>query len=374
MIELPRGLLPKDGRFGSGPSKIRPEALSALCNRGTPYLGTSHRQPAVREVIARVRDGLAAFFSLPQDYEVVLGNGGATAFFDVATFCCIVERSQHCTFGEFSSKFATAAAAAPHLGEPSVIASDQGTHPEPVADTGIDTYALTHNETSTGVTMPVRRPRFGDGTVAAGCVVVDATSAAGGIPVDPEEFDVYFFAPQKAFGSEGGLWLALLSPAAIERTSALGATGRFVPASLDLALAIESSRLNQTYNTPALVTLALLAEQIEWFNAEGGLAFAAGRSHCSSQILYSWAERSDYATPFVQKPDERSPVVATIDLEPAVSAAKVAATLRRNGILDTEPYRRLGRNQLRVACFPGIEPSDVEALTSCIDYVVERLD
>jgi len=325
-------------------------------------------------VVGRIRDGLATFFSLPSGYEVVLGNGGATAFFDIATFCCIVERSQHCTFGEFSSKFADAARAAPHLGEPSVIASDPGTHPEPFADTGIDTYALTHNETSTGVTMPVRRPRFADGTVAAGCVVVDATSAAGGIAVDPEEFDVYFFAPQKAFGSEGGLWLAILSPAAIERTIALRATKRFVPASLDLSLALMNSRLNQTYNTPALFTLALLAEQVEWFNAEGGLAYAAGRSARSSEILYSWAERSDYATPFVQKPDERSPVVATIDLEPTVSASQVTATLRHNGILDTEPYRTLGRNQLRVACFPGIEPSDVEALTACIDYVVERLD
>jgi phosphoserine aminotransferase len=373
-IEIPEELLPEDGRFGCGPSKVRPEALAALAAVAPTYLGTSHRQGTVRDVVARVRHGLAELFALPDGYEVVLGNGGTTAFWDLATFCLIESRSQHCSFGEFSSKFAAAADAAPHLGEPQVIAAEAGTHPDPVADASVDTYALTHNETSTGVQMPISRPRAIDGTAADGLVLVDATSGAGGLRVDPTEVDAYYFAPQKCFGSDGGLWLALLSPAAIERSRQIKASGRWVPAFLDLEIAIDNSRLEQTYNTPALATLLLLAEQVEWFNDNGGLEWAASRSDQSAEILYGWAERSSYATPFVAKPDDRSHVVGTIDFEEGVDAASVAKVLRANGVVDTEPYRKLGRNQLRIAMFPGIDPEDVEALTTCVDYVVERLD
>lgn len=372
-IEIPEELLPQDGRFGCGPSKVRPEALAALTAVAPTYLGTSHRQGTVRDVVARARHGIAQLFSLPDGYEVVLGNGGSTAFWDIATFCLIEQRSQHCSFGEFSSKFAAAAKAAPHLGEPQVLTSDAGTHPEAVADPEIDAYALTHNETSTGVQMPLVRPRGADGTPAEGLVLVDATSGAGGLRFDAAEVDAYYFAPQKCFGSDGGLWLAALSPAALERSARLKAGGRWVPAFLDLEIAIENSRLEQTYNTPALATLLLLAEQVEWFNDNGGLEWAASRSDRSSEVLYGWAERSQYATPFVAKPDDRSHVVGTIDLVDGVDAAAVAKVLRANGVVDTEPYRKLGRNQLRIAMFPAIEPSDVEALTRCIDHVVASL-
>ncbi len=373
-IEIPEELLPKDGRFGCGPSKVRPAALAALASVAPTYLGTSHRQGTVRDVVARARHGIAQLFALPDGYEVVLGNGGSTAFWDVATFCLIEQRSQHCTFGEFSSKFASAAKAAPHLADPVVLASDPGTHPDPVADPSVDAYALTHNETSTGVAMPVARPRAADGSAADGLVLVDATSGAGGLRFDPAEVDAYYFAPQKCFGSDGGLWLAVLSPAALERSGRIKAGGRWVPAFLDLEIAIENSRLEQTYNTPALATLLLLAEQVEWFNDNGGLEWAASRSDRSAEILYGWAERSDFATPFVAKADDRSHVVGTIDFVDGVDASVVAKVLRANGVVDTEPYRKLGRNQMRIAMFPGIDSEDVEALTTCIDYVVERLD
>ncbi len=372
-IEIPTELLPRDGRFGCGPSKVREEAVAVLCERAPRFLGTSHRQPGVREVVGRVRHGLAELFALPEGYEVVLGLGGATAFWDIATFCLIERASQHCSFGEFSAKFAAASKTAPHLGEPEILVSEVGTHPEPVANPAIDAYALTHNETSTGVQMPIRRPRDASGAAAEGLVLVDATSGAGGLRVDVAETDAYYFAPQKCFGSEGGLWLAVLSPAALERSAAIKAAGRWVPAFLDLNVAIDNSRLDQTYNTPALATLLLLAEQIEWFNANGGLEWAASRSDRSAEILYGWAERSSYATPFVAKPDDRSHVVGTIDFDASIDAAAIAKALRANGVVDTEPYRKLGRNQLRVALFPGIEPADIEALTASIDYVVEQL-
>ena len=369
-LKIPSELLPEDGRFGCGPSRVRPDGLAALGTWSEQYLGTSHRRSPVRDVVARVRRGLSDLLSLPDGYEIALGNGGTTAFWDAATFGLVEHRSQHLCFGEFSAKFAAAVAAAPHLDDPDVISSEPGTHPAARADGDVDAYALTHNETSTGVAMTVSRPRLETGEAAPGLVLVDATSAAGGLGVDPGEFDAYYFAPQKCFGSEGGLWLAALSPAAVAR---IEATTRWTPAFLDLRIAIENSRLEQTYNTPALATLVLLAEQIEWMLANGGLEFAAGRADRSAEIIYGWAERSWFATPFVTKPDERSHVVATIDFEPAVSANEVAAVLRRNGVVDTEPYRKLGRNQLRVALFPTIDPADVQALTTCVDWVVARL-
>jgi phosphoserine aminotransferase len=372
-LRVPSELLPADGRFGSGPSKVRPEAVASLAAGAASYLGTSHRQAAVRDVVRRVRSGLAELLRLPDGYEVVLGNGGTTAFWDAATFGLIESKSQHLCFGEFSSKFAAAVAAAPHLAEPERIVSEPGTHPEPEARAEIDTYALTHNETSTGVAAEVRRPRLASGAPAAGLVIVDATSGAGGLRVDPAELDCYYFAPQKCFGADGGLWVAALSPAAVERIGELRTAGRWSPPSLDLAVALESSRLQQTYNTPALATLWLLAEQVEWFNENGGLEFAAGRCDRSAEILYGWAERSSYATPFVAEPGERSHVVATIDFDESIDALQVAAVLRASGVVDTDPYRKLGRNQLRIAMFPAIDPEDVEALTRCIDWVAERL-
>ena len=373
-IRIPDALKPSDGRFGSGPSKVRPDQVAALAAAGTSYLGTSHRQAPVKSVVARLRRGLGALLSLPDGYEVVLGNGGTTTFWDVATFCLVDRQSQHLAFGEFSSKFATAVAAAPHLETPEVIESTPGTHPEPVARPEVDIYALTNNETSTGVMMEIRRP---DGAVlpaeGGGLVAVDATSAAGGIRVDPSQFDVYYFAPQKCFASDGGLWVAAMSPAALERVGRIQAAGRWVPASLDLSIAVENSRLDQTYNTPALATLLLFAEQVDWMLANGGLDWSAGRCDRSAEILYTWAEQSDFATPFVGKPSERSHVVGTIDFVEAVDAAAVAKVLRANGIVDTEPYRKLGRNQLRVAMFPAIEPDDVAALCACINHVVGAL-
>jgi phosphoserine aminotransferase len=368
-IIIPSELKPVDGRFGCGPSKIRPEALAALSASGNSILGTSHRQKPVKNVVKRVREGLTSLFNLPEGYEVVLGNGGSTAFWDIATFGLIEERSQHLVFGEFSSKFAAASKEAPFLGEPTVIKAEPGSHPVSVAEAGIDVYALTHNETSTGVAMPIIRPAGTDGAL----VLVDATSAAGGLMVDAKEFDTYYFAPQKSFASDGGIWIAIMSPAAIARAEKIKASGRWVPAFFDLGIAIENSRLDQTYNTPALVTLMLLAEQIEWMNANGGLSFAAGRSAKSSEILYSWAEKTSYTTPFVTDAAMRSKVVGTINFDDAIDATKIASALRENGIVDTEPYRKLGKNQLRIGMFPAIDPSDVEALTKCIDHVVAAL-
>ena len=368
-ITIPDNLKPRDGRFGCGPSKIRPEALSSVLASGASIIGTSHRQKPVKHVVHRVREGLNSLFNLPEGYEVVLGNGGSTAFWDIATFGLIEERSQHLVFGEFSSKFASAAKEAPFLGEPTVIKAEPGSHPVCVAEAGIDVYAMTHNETSTGVAMPIIRPASTDGAL----VLVDATSAAGGLMVDAKEFDTYYFAPQKSFASDGGLWIAIMSPAAITRAEKIKASGRWVPAFFDIGIAIENSRLDQTYNTPALVTLLLLAEQIEWMNSNGGLSFAAGRSTESSDILYSWAEKTSYTTPFVTNPAMRSKVVGTINFDDAIDATKISAALRANGIVDTEPYRKLGKNQLRIGMFPAVDPSDVDALTKCIDHVVAAL-
>ncbi len=366
-VRIPDELKPADGRFGCGPSKVRPEQLRALAS-STDYLGTSHRQAPVRSVVGRVRSGLRQLFSLPDDYEVVLGNGGSTTFWDAATFGLIDRRSQHLSFGEFSSKFAAAAATAPHLEDPQVITSPAGTHPQALADPDVDLYALTHNETSTGVAMEIRRPAG-----ATGLVAVDATSGAGGLPVEPAEFDAYYFAPQKCFASDGGLWLALLSPAALERVDRISTSGRWVPASLDLALAVDNSTKDQTYNTPALATILLLAEQIDWMLDQGGLDWTVRRCDRSAEILYTWAEQSDFATPFVEKPSERSHVVGTIDFVDEIDAAVVAAVLRANGIVDTEPYRKLGRNQLRMAMFPAVDPEDIAALCASVNYVVGAL-
>ncbi len=366
-IRIPEKLLPADGRFGSGPAKVRDEAVAALATRARTFLGTSHRRPAVKDVVRNVQDGLADLYGLPPGYEVVLGNGGATAFWDAAALGLIERKSQHLSFGVFSAKFAAVVAAAPYLDTPHTIASKYGTHPQPVASHDVDAYALTHNETTTGVSMQIHRPD------ADGLVLVDATSAAGALRVDPGEFDVYYFSPQKAFGSDGGLWVALCSGAAIERIGSIASTDRHIPAFLDLRLALENSRLFQTYNTPALATLFLLADQIEWIRTMGGLEWAAGCCDRNSAILYEWAERSAFAVPFVAAPGERSPVTATIDFDAVVPAAEVAAVLRSNGILDTESYRKLGRNQLRIGLWPAVESADVEALTHSIDYVVERL-
>ncbi len=365
---LPAELRPGDGRFGSGPSKVRQEAVEALAAAAPTFLGTSHRQAPVRGVVGRIRAGLAQLFGLPDGYEVALGNGGSTLFWDLATFSLIERRSQHLVFGEFSAKFAAAATAAPHLEDPQVIEAPFGSHPEPRPDPEVDLYALTHNETSTGVAMQVRRP-----TGADGLVCVDATSGAGGLPVDPRQFDVYYFAPQKSFAADGGLWLACLSPAAVERAERIAASGRPVPAMLDLGLALEQSRQDQTLNTPALATLFLLAEQVDWLNEQGGLAWATKRCDESAGIVYGWAEASGYATPFVTDPAMRSHTVATVDLDPAVDAGAVTRALRANGIVDTESYRKLGRNQLRIAMFPAIEPADLDTLTRAVDWLVERL-
>jgi phosphoserine aminotransferase len=369
-ITIPADLLPSDGRFGSGPTKIRDAQLAALTAAGHDLLGTSHRQAPVRGLVQRVRTGLALLFGLPEDYLVVLGNGGTTAFWEIAAFGLITNRSQHLSFGEFSAKFATVTQSAPWLADPSVIKSDPGTHPAPVAEAGIDAYAFTHNETSTGVAMPISRVAGADDGALA---LVDATSAAGGIVVDPSEFDAYYFAPQKCFGSDGGLWLALLSPAAVDRAGRIAASGRYIPEFLSLQTAIENSRLQQTYNTPSLATLILLAEQIDWMLGQGGLAWTTERTASSSGILYTWAEKATLASPFVADPSLRSPVVVTIDFADSVQATAISAALRANGIVDTDSYRKLGRNQLRIGTFPAVEPADVEALTECIDYVLERL-
>jgi phosphoserine aminotransferase len=367
-ILIPDELKPGDGRFGSGPTKVRAEQVAALA--AATELGTSHRQAPVREIVRRIRTGLAELFSLPNGSVVALGNGGTTAFWDAAAFGLVRERSQHLSFGEFSSKFATVTTRAPWLKDPSIVQSAPGTHPMPRAEGGVDAYALTHNETSTGVCMPVGRPAGAD---AGSLVLVDATSAAGALPVDPAEFDAYYFAPQKVFGADGGLWLALLSPAALDRIDEIATSGRYIPEFLSLRVAVENSVKDQTYNTPALSTLVLLASQIDWLLENGGLAWSTRRTGRSAEILYSWAERSDIATPFVTDPAMRSPVVGTIDFADAVSADAIAGVLRENGIVDIESYRKLGRNQLRIGLFPSIETGDVAALTACIDYVAARL-
>ncbi len=369
-IRIPADLLPADGRFGSGPSKVRPAQVEALSSIGRTVLGTSHRQAPVKNLVKSVREGLGTFFDLPDGYEVVLGNGGTTAFWDVAAFCLVRDRAQHLTFGEFSSKFATVTRKAPFLGEPTVISSDPGTRPDPRPEAGVDVYAWAHNETSTGVMCPVERVEGADDDAL---LLVDATSGAGGIPVDVSQADVYYFAPQKSFASDGGLWLALMSPAALARVDEVAATGRWVPDFLSLPTALDNSRKDQTYNTPAVATLALLANQVEWLNDNGGLDWATSRTADSSGRLYDWAAQVGYASPYVADPSHRSQVVATIDFDDAVDAAAIAKTLRANGVVDVEPYRKLGRNQLRVACFPAVEPDDVSRLIASVEYVVERL-
>ena len=367
-IVIPPDLLPNDGRFGSGPSKVRAESMQALVEAGTDYLGTSHRQPAVKDMVARLRRGLRDLFSLPDDYEVVLGLGGATVFWDAMAFGLVEKRSQHVVFGEFSQKCASAVAAAPHLTDPQQISSDPGTHPLPAPGDDIDLYALTHNETSTGVAMEIKRP------TPLAFTAVDATSAAGGMLVDPRQFDVYYFSPQKCFASDGGLWLALCSPDALARIEKIAASDRYIPPSLNLQTAVENSVKDQTYNTPPLASVFLMVDQIEWFLEHGGLEWAAGRAAESALILYSWAEASDVATPFVADPGQRSPVVGTIDFDDSIDAKKLASVLRANGIVDTEPYRKLGRNQLRIGMYPAVDPDDVEALTRCIDFAIEALE
>jgi len=370
VLKIPADLLPADGRFGCGPSKIRPEQLRRLAADGAALMGTSHRQGPVKHLVSEVREGLAELFRLPDGYTVALGNGGATAFWDAATLGLIERRSLHLAFGEFSRKFASCAAAAPFLQDPVIVIADPGDAPEPTTDPDADVIAWAHNETSTGVMVPVIRPQDAiDGQL----VVIDATSGAGGLPHDTGQADAYYFAPQKCFASDGGLWLALLSPAAQERIARIAATDRWIPDSLSLSIALDNSLKNQTYNTPAVATLYLLNEQLTWMNENGGLDFAVGRTTASSDHLYSWADHSDVATPFVADAAKRSLVVGTIDFDETVDATVVAATLRANGVLDTEPYRKLGRNQLRIGMFPAVEPDDVKALTACIDHVVERL-
>jgi phosphoserine aminotransferase len=369
-ITIPADLLPSDGRFGCGPSKVRPEALEALAGSGATLMGTSHRQAPVKGLVRQVREGLTELFDLPDGYEVVLGNGGSSAFWDAAVFGLVGRRSAHGAYGEFSAKFAEAVAGAPFLDEPVVTTAPVGSLALPEAADGVDLYAWAHNETSTGVMAPVRRPPRADEDAL---VVVDATSGAGGLPVDVAQTDVYYFAPQKAFGSDGGLWLAVMSPAALERIERIGGSGRWVPVFLDLTLAVQNSRQDQTVNTPAIATLFLMADQLRWMLANGGLTGAVERTRDSSGRLYGWAERSPYATPFVTVPEQRSYVVGTIDFDDSVDAAALARELRANGIVDVEPYRKLGRNQLRIGMFPAVDPDDVSALTACIDHVVERL-
>lgn len=368
-LEIPADLKPRDGRFGCGPSKVRPEQLQALSSTAASLFGTSHRQAPVKNLVGRVRSGLADLFSLPDGYEVILGNGGATAFWDAAAFGLIDKRSLHLTYGEFSSKFASCVAKNPFVGDPIIIKADPGSAPEPQSDPSADVIGWAHNETSTGVAVPVRRPAdSGDALV-----LIDATSGAGGLPVDISDVDAYYFAPQKNFASDGGLWLAIMSPAALARVEAIAGSGRWVPDFLSLPIAIENSVKNQTYNTPAIATLVLLAEQLDWLLGNGGLDWAVKRTADSSQRLYSWAEERSFTTPFVADPALRSQVVGTIDFVDDVDAAAVAKTLRANGIVDTEPYRKLGRNQLRIAMFPAVDPDDISALINCIDWVVERL-
>jgi phosphoserine aminotransferase len=373
-LVIPQEMKPGDGRFGCGPSKVRPQALAALAADGAAVMGTSHRQKPVKALVGEIRAGLRELFLLPDGFEVALGNGGATAFWDAAAFGLIAERSLHLAFGEFPQKFATVAKDAPFLGEPVVVSADPGDAPDPAsvgkqaAEADADVIAWAHNETSTGVMTQIVRPEgAGDALV-----LIDATSGAGGLPVDVADADAYYFAPQKSFAADGGLWIALLSPAAQERVVQLDASERWIPSFLSIKTALENSLKDQTYNTPAVATLFLLAEQVRWMLEEGGLEGCVKRSTLSSEQLYGWAERSGYATPFVSDPAKRSLVVGTIDFAEEVDAAQIAATLRANGIVDVEPYRKLGRNQLRVGMFPAVEPADVQALTGCIDWIVER--
>ena len=366
-IVIPAELLPGDGRFGSGPSKVRPEAVASLYRAAPSYLGTSHRREGVRSVVRRLREGLTELFVLPSGYEVILGVGGTTVLWDALCFGLVRERSRHAVFGEFSSKFADCAVLASHLDEPDIVSSEPGTYPDVWGDSEADVLCLTQNETSTGVAMPVRRNGF-DGLVA-----VDATSAAAGLRVDPAEFDVYYFAPQKGFASDGGLWVAACSPPALETIAEIKDSGRYIPPSLDLGVALDNSRKDQTYNTPALATLFLMVEQLEWILDNGGLDWAAGRCDSSADHLYSWAEAHTVAEPFVKDRARRSHVVGTIDIDDRVDAAAISTALRANGIVDTEPYRKLGRNQLRIAMYPAIDPPDVERLTRCVDFVIDAL-
>jgi phosphoserine aminotransferase len=367
-IKIPADLLPIDGRFGSGPTKVRPSALAALAATGTSVVGTSHRQQPVKSLVGEIRTGLRTLFSAPDGYEVVLGNGGSTGFWDAAAFGLIRQRSAHLVLGEFSSKFAAVTAGAPFLADPVVASSFPGSAPElvPVAD--VDAYAWPHNETSTGVMLGVRRPA-GAGTLA----IVDATSAAGGLDVDISQTDAYYFAPQKSFGSDGGLWLALMSPAALERIAEIGTSGRWIPPSLDLTIAVDNSRKDQTYNTPAVVTLWLLADQLRWMLAGGGLPFCVARTTESSDLVYDWAQKTDYVTPFVTQPQLRSRVVATLEFDSGVPAATISAVLRANGVVDVDPYRGVGLNQLRIGMFPSVDPDDVAALLACIEHIVDHV-
>jgi phosphoserine aminotransferase len=368
-LTIPAGLKPADGRFGCGPSKVRPEQLAALATTGASLMGTSHRQKPVKSLVGRIRAGLSDLFSLPEGYQVVLGNGGTTAFWDAAALGLVRNRSLHLTYGEFSAKFGAVTARAPFLADPVLVSAPPGDAPAPVADPSCDLIGWAHNETSTGVMVPVCRPAGSQDALVA----IDATSGAGGLPVQAADVDVYYFAPQKCFASDGGLWLALLSPAALDRVAEIGSSDRWVPEFLSLPTALDNSLKDQTYNTPAVATLLLLVDQIDWMLARGGLDWCVARTTDSSSRLYSWAESSHYATPFVVDPAKRSLVVGTVDFAESVDAAAVAAVLRANGIVDTEPYRKLGRNQLRIGMFPAVDPDDVAALTGCIDWVVERL-
>jgi phosphoserine aminotransferase len=369
-IRIPVDLLPADGRFGSGPSRVRQAQVDALAGVWQTYLGTSHRQKTVKSQVGRLRGGLADLFDLPEGYEVVLGNGGSTAFWDIASFGLIRDRAQFLTFGEFGAKFASGVKAAPHVGDPTIIKADPGSAPAFAAEAGVDAYCSPHNETSTGVAVTPRRV---DGADSDALMIIDATSAAGGLAVDAAQVDTYYFAPQKSFGSDGGLWFALMSPAAIARAAEIKESGRWIPDFLDLQTAIDNSRLDQTYNTPALATIFLMAEQVDWFNHNGGLKWCTARTAESSGVLYDWADASPVATPFVTDTSLRSAVVATIDIDDAIDATSITKALRLNGIVDTEPYRKLGRNQLRVAVFPSVEPDDVRALVNCLDYVITQL-
>lgn len=369
-LKLPDDLLPADGRFGCGPSKVRPEQVAALSALGTTVLGTSHRQAPVKNLVKAVREGLSELFQLPEGYEVVLGNGGSTAFWDIAAFGLVRDRAQHLAFGEFSAKFASVTKGAPFLGEPTIVKADPGSRSTAYAEAGVDVYAWPHNETSTGVMADITRV---DGANDDALVLIDATSGAGGLPVDITQSDVYYFAPQKCFASDGGLWLAIFSPAALARVDEITASGRWVPDFYSLPTAIDNSRKDQTYNTPAVATLAMMAEQLRWMNNNGGLAFTTSRTADSSSRLYAWADASPVATPFVTDPAARSQVVGTIDFDEAIDAAAIAKVLRTNGIVDTEPYRKLGRNQLRVAMFPAVDPDDISRLTGSIDFILDRL-
>jgi phosphoserine aminotransferase len=369
-IRIPDEIKPVDGRFGSGPSKVRPEGVEALSAVSRTYLGTSHRQKTVKGQVARLRRGLAEFFAIPDGYEVILANGGTSAFWEVATFGLVRDKAQFAEFGEFGAKFVQAVATAPFLAEPTVHRAPGGQAAFLTAEDGVDLYASVQNETSTGVAVPVRRVA---GAASDALLLTDATSGGGSLDVDLRETDAYYLAPQKALGSDGGIWIALMSPAAIERAYEIKSSGRYIPQFLDLVTAIEQSRLEQTYNTPALATVFLAAEQVDWMNAQGGLAWAVKRSAESAAAIYGWADRSSFATPFVTDPALRSAAVATIDFADGVDAAAIAKVLRANGVVDTEPYRKLGRNQLRVALYPTVDPADVAALTQCVDYVVERL-